>query len=65
MKTKDLKVLEMAINNGIDAGMNSAFKHNDAPTRGAVANAIHLQIMQQMDEWFFFDQDKEFVPDED
>lgn len=55
MKPKIYPVLEMCLENGITLGYNRAFKHNDHPTEDAIKESIHKAILNEIYEWFDFE----------
>ena len=55
MKPKIYPVLEMCLENGITLGYNRAFKHNDHPTEDAIKESIHKEILNEIYEWFDFE----------
>ena len=55
MKPKIYPVLDMCLENGITLGYNRAFKHNDHPTEDAIKESIHRAILNEIYEWFDFE----------
>ena len=55
MKPKIYPVLEMCLEKGITLGYNRAFKHNDHPTEDAIKESIHKAILNEIYEWFDFE----------
>lgn len=56
---KTSRVLEMAVNQGIDLGWNRAHKYSiDSPDRESIKKAIADAIMLSIDEWFRFDEEE-------
>lgn len=56
MKPKFPPVLEMCIENGLKLGYQRAFKHNDNPSDEEVHEAILQAVMNEIYEWFDFDE---------
>lgn len=59
MKPRMYPVLEMCIENGTRRGINRAYKHTDEPSREAVEENIIREIMNEIHEWFAFEEDKD------
>lgn len=59
MKPKLIPLLEHCIETGISLGYNRAFKHNDKPTKEEFEHEIHKAIMNEIYEWFDFDETQE------
>ena len=57
MKPKLLPVLEQCIESGIQIGLNRAYKHNESPSHDVIADHIGREIMNQIYEWFDFDEE--------
>lgn len=58
MKARDSLVLERCVETGIRLGLNRARKHQEAPTEAEVMQAIQRAIMEEVEEWFIFEEDK-------
>jgi len=58
MKPKFRNVLEMALEEGVRFGWNRAHKHNPEPDVDAAADAIVSEIMNSLDSWFDFEDEK-------
>ena len=58
MKVKSRIVLENAIEQGISYGYSRAFKHNDHPTEDAIKESIHRAILNEIYEWFDFEEEE-------
>ncbi len=56
MKPKLLPVLELCIENGIKQGINRSYKHTDNPDIQIIETNIYDNIMNEIYEWFDFDQ---------
>ena len=57
MKARDGLVLERCVETGIRLGLNRARKHQEAPTEVELVQAILRAIMEEVEEWFEFDQE--------
>jgi hypothetical protein len=57
MKVKVERVIEDCLNSGINLGWNKAHKHLDDPSEGLIKDAIHDCIMEQIYEYFSFDEE--------
>ena len=57
MKPKFNLVLEQCIETGIQFGLNRSFKHDDDPSTQVIAENVHREIMNQIYEWFDFDEE--------
>ena len=55
MKAREYRVLEHAIEVGVEYGWNRAHKHVDAPSPEAIQNAVCAAVMNEITEWFEFD----------
>ena len=58
MKPKFHIVLETAIKQGVSYGYTRAFKHVENPTEGAIIDSIVEQVMNSLDDWFEFEEEK-------
>ena len=58
MKARDSLVLERCVEVGIKLGLNRARKHQEAPTETEVVEAIQRAIMDEVEEWFVFEEDR-------
>jgi len=58
MKARDGMVLERCVETGIKLGLNRARKHQEAPTEEDVAAQIQRAIMDEVEEWFIFEEDR-------
>lgn len=54
MKAKELRILEMCIDNGIERGWNRAHKHIEKPSPGVIKDDIALEVMNEIHEFFTF-----------
>lgn len=57
MKARDSLVLERCVEVGIKLGLNRARKHQEAPTEAEVVEAILRAVMEEVEEWFIFEED--------
>ena len=55
MKPKESKCLEEAVRVGAIRGVRKAYKHNDSPTEEQIASAVERTILEEIDEWFTFE----------
>lgn len=58
MRARDSLVLERCVETGIRLGLNRARKHQEAPTEAEVVQAIQRAIMEEVEEWFIFEEDR-------
>jgi len=58
MKARDGMVLERCVETGIKLGLNRARKHQEAPTEAEVVQAILRAVMDEVEEWFVFEEDR-------
>ena len=58
MKPNFHKILEMAVEQGVSYGYRRAHKHIQNPTEGAIIDSIVEQVMNSLDEWFNFEDEK-------
>jgi hypothetical protein len=56
MKIKEYNVVDMAVSAGVEYGYNRAHKHNDSPSEGEIKEAIHQAVMNEICEWFVFEE---------
>lgn len=59
MKARDGMVLERCVETGIKLGLNRARKHQEAPTEAEVVEAILRAVMDEVEEWFIFEEDRQ------
>lgn len=55
MKVKEYSLVEMCVENGVEYGYSRAFKHSDEPTERSIKDEIIRAVMNEMSEWFEFD----------
>lgn len=58
MKPKFMQLLERCIVNGVILGHNRAYKHNATPERYEINQSICNEVMNEIHEWFDFDEGK-------
>ena len=58
MKARDSLVLERCVEVGIKLGLNRARKHQEAPTEAEVVQTILRAVMDEVEEWFVFEEDR-------
>ncbi len=58
MKPKLYPVLQMAVEEGVNHGLNRAYKYTDTPTRDQVVSAVSDCVLNSICEWFDLEQDK-------
>lgn len=58
MKARDGMVLERCVETGIRLGLNRARKRQETPTEDDVAAEIQRAIMDEVEEWFIFEEDR-------
>jgi hypothetical protein len=56
MKPDTYKVLQMAVDDGVAIGVRRAFKYTDAPSEDAMIEEIRREVMNQVCEWFKFEE---------
>lgn len=56
MKPKFYKVLDEAVSVGIAYGVSRAYKHTDTPKREDLEIQIHSAVMNEINEWFDFEE---------
>lgn len=61
MKVKTRKLLEDCIEKGVMFGWNRAHKHLENPSQDVVLDHIQREIMNEIDEYFSFDDENMFV----
>ena len=59
MTPKFIQLLEKCILDGVTRGHTRAYKHNDAPSRSDINEAIVREVLNELHEWFDFDETKE------
>jgi hypothetical protein len=59
MTPKFLQLLETCILDGVVIGHTRAYKHNDAPSTADINESIVNEVLNEIHEWFDFDETKE------
>ena len=59
MTPKFTQLLEQCILDGVTLGHTRAYKHNDAPSKADINEAIVRAVLNELHEWFDFDETKE------
>jgi len=57
MKAKEYNLIYKCVEDGIEYGWNRAHKHVEDPEPQNIKDAIHLAIMNELCEWFTFEED--------
>jgi hypothetical protein len=58
MKPNFHKILETAVSEGVSYGYRRAHKHVENPTEGAIIDNVVEQVMNSLDDWFEFEDEK-------
>lgn len=58
MKANEYQVLDMAVEEGVNAGINRAFKHTEKPTPEQISDAVKCAVLSSICEWFRFDDER-------
>jgi hypothetical protein len=56
---KFIQLLEQCITDGVVLGHTRAYKHNDAPSKADINEAIVREVLNELHEWFDFDEEKQ------
>ena len=56
MKANMYKLIERCVEEGVQYGYNRAHKHTDTPTEDQIKLAVTDAVMNEICEWFDFDQ---------
>ena len=48
--------MQMAVSAGVEYGYNRAHKHTDSPSEGQIKEAIIKAVMDEICEWFVFEE---------
>lgn len=56
MKVNEYKLIEKCVEDGTQFGLNRVFKFNDSPTDQEIVDYIVAAVMQELCEWFEFDE---------
>jgi len=54
VKANYWKIIEMAVDQGVECGLNRAFKHTDEPTREQIHAEVEREVMNIICEYFEF-----------
>lgn len=54
MEPDTYRLIYMAVQDGINIGIDRAYKHDDEPSRDIVVDHIHNAVMHEIGEWFKF-----------
>lgn len=57
LRVRAYEVLRRAVEDGIDYGWMRAHKHTDTPSQHAIKNEILQGILNEVCEWFAFDEE--------
>jgi hypothetical protein len=57
MKGNEYKVLEEAVDEGVNWGFVKAYKHHEAPSEEQVREAVKSAVMTSVCEWFRMDRE--------
>ena len=55
MKANEYRLIEKCVEDGAQLGWDRVHKHTNSPDEQAIINQIVAAIMQEMGEWFSFD----------
>ena len=58
LKPKTYRLLEMAVEDGVDYGYGRAFKYTSKPSDVAIKDEIFQAVMTHICEWFDFEENK-------
>lgn len=61
MKAKEYNLIVQCVENGIQYGWNRAHKHTDTPAPEQIRDAIETAVLNEICEWFEFDDYKDDV----
>jgi hypothetical protein len=59
MTPKFIQLLEKCITDGVTFGHTRAYKHNDFPSKADINESIVREVLNEVHEWFDFDETKE------
>lgn len=57
MTPNSYKLLQRCVEEGVMIGVNRAYKHTDNPTAEQLVDAIERAVMNEICEWFKFNED--------
>lgn len=55
MRPKTFRILELAVEDGVQHGWQRAHKHTDSPDEKDIVEAIQKAVLSGICEWFTFD----------
>ena len=58
MKAKEYNLITQCVETGVMLGWNRAHKHTDTPDPDTIRNAIEQAVLNEICEWFDFDEVK-------
>lgn len=56
MRPREYVILRECVDNGVQRGWIKAHKHSDNPTPGQIQGAIEAAVMDEINEYFLFDE---------
>ena len=59
MKPNIYRIIQEAVESGVALGYNRAYKHSDSPTEEQIKLKIYDAVMNEICEWFTFDEVKD------
>ena len=61
MTPKFIQLLEQCITDGVILGHTRAYKHNDAPSKADINEAIVREVLNELHEWFDFEEPEPYI----
>jgi len=61
MKPNSYRVLDRAVEEGVEYGWNRAYKYTDTPGPDTIKEQIMIAVMNAICEYFTFDDDEDIV----
>jgi hypothetical protein len=61
MTPKFIQLLEQCITDGVILGHTRAYKHNDAPSKADINEAIVREVLNELHEWFDFEEPEPYT----
>ena len=58
MKAREYNLIVQCVETGIMLGWNRAHKHHESPDPESIRNAIEIAVLNEICEWFDFDEGK-------
>jgi len=55
MRPRTYRILEMAVESGVEYGYNRAYKHTDDPSDEQIKQSISEAVLLEISEWFDVD----------